>query len=449
MKTKQLACLLALLFPCFSYAQPYNDVAVIVNDNSQTSIDIGNYFQQARNIPSQHMIHINCTTNEVIDSAEFEAIRQQIEAYLVNNNLEDSINYLVTTKGVPLRVERDSCIFPDYSQCSSFDNELVLLLSGQTIPNNSYFGGDNYFSRATYDMYLVTRLDAYTKQQVFDLIDRSGPNTLVNQNSASFVFDLSNVNPSSQEYFLFEQTLLPISDSLNADGWNSTYEGTNTILYNEVDVLGFSSINGDTATNSLNYTWEDGSFAHLIYGPTATTFDVTQNPGIVVELGDLIEEGATAGCGYAYPTYFSVLLQNELFFPYYTDTAMGYNLAESMYMSIPYLSNKRILIGDPKTTIRIDNTAGEDPISIDSKIEVYPNPTNGLFTLQLQDIRSHEIQVVIYDQLGKIIYNDALQGGQISNIAHPVNLSGQSNGMYFIHILTEEGRAVKKLVLSN
>ena len=53
----------------------YNDVAVIVNDSSQTSINIGNYFQAHRNIPSQNIIHISCTTDEGIDSTTFQQIQ--------------------------------------------------------------------------------------------------------------------------------------------------------------------------------------------------------------------------------------------------------------------------------------------------------------------------------------------------------------------------------------
>ena len=48
-------------------AQPiidYNDVAVIINSNSQASIDIGTYFQQQRNIPTQNIIYISTTTDE-------------------------------------------------------------------------------------------------------------------------------------------------------------------------------------------------------------------------------------------------------------------------------------------------------------------------------------------------------------------------------------------------
>ena len=59
------------VFNAVSQTIYYDDVAVIINDNSPTSIDIGNYFQTARNIPNQNMIHVLAPVNEEITPAPF------------------------------------------------------------------------------------------------------------------------------------------------------------------------------------------------------------------------------------------------------------------------------------------------------------------------------------------------------------------------------------------
>jgi len=119
-------------------------------------------------------------------------MRTQIEDYLINNNLVTQINYLVTTKGCPLRIIRDET---GTQTCSaSVESELTLLI-GQykgMIGNcgwvdNPYLSETNNFSFSDYQIFLVTRLDAYTKEEVFNLIDRSGPNTYVNKDSVLFV----------------------------------------------------------------------------------------------------------------------------------------------------------------------------------------------------------------------------------------------------------------------
>ena len=160
---------LLLSFSFFSRAQTvsYTDVAVIINDNSQISIDIGNYFQSARNIPSQNMIHVLSPTTENINSLEFEQMRAQIESHLVSNGIADSINYLVTTKGVPLKVNGGCVLDPSSnSSCASVDSELALILgplsnsiglSGQVV--NPVYADTSNFDRESAGIYLVTRLD--------------------------------------------------------------------------------------------------------------------------------------------------------------------------------------------------------------------------------------------------------------------------------------------------
>jgi len=154
------------IFSCFLFVSlngvcqitNYKDVAVIVNLNSEISQSIGNHFKTARNIPAQNMIYVDGPTNEIIDSVQFVQIKNQIENYLINNNLKDSINYFVTTKGVPLKVG-NNCVFdsdPEMS-CASFDSEIGLILgdyssfigkSGSI--QNPYYRNTAHFSRAIF-----------------------------------------------------------------------------------------------------------------------------------------------------------------------------------------------------------------------------------------------------------------------------------------------------------
>ena len=113
----------------FAQTTSYDDVGVIVNVNSPVSMQIASYFQQARNIPSQNMIYVSAPTTEVINDAEFTQLRAQIENYLVSQNLQDSLNYLVTTKGVPLKRNSIDCVVnAGNGDCGSVDAELSLIL---------------------------------------------------------------------------------------------------------------------------------------------------------------------------------------------------------------------------------------------------------------------------------------------------------------------------------
>ena len=105
----------------------YNDVAVVVNMHSSASQAIGSYFQMHRGIPATNMIYVYVDTTEEIDSTMFNVLRSQVEDQLILNNIRDSINYLVTTKGVPLKVNRGST-YSQSSPSSSVESELMLIL---------------------------------------------------------------------------------------------------------------------------------------------------------------------------------------------------------------------------------------------------------------------------------------------------------------------------------
>jgi uncharacterized repeat protein (TIGR03803 family) len=86
---------------------------------------------------------------------------------------------------------------------------------------------------------------------------------------------------------------------------------------------------------------------------------------------------------------------------------------------------------DTNSTTSINNLT---PAS--ASINVYPNPSNGIFKL---GIRNYELgmncQVEIYNVLGEKVYSQF-------NIQHPtfnIDLSGQANGVYFYRVLTENG----------
>lgn len=95
------------IFPSISQAGyfDYSDVLVVINDNSATSTTIGNYYVTSRGIASTSVIHINTVTTEAVSRTEFtNNIRTPIENFITSRGITTSTNYIVTTKGVPLRL---------------------------------------------------------------------------------------------------------------------------------------------------------------------------------------------------------------------------------------------------------------------------------------------------------------------------------------------------------
>lgn len=80
----------------------------------------------------------------------------------------------------------------------------------------------------------------------------------------------------------------------------------------------------------------------------------------------------------------------------------------------------------------------------ENSVNVYPNPTNGLVTIQLNDEYSKNFSIEIYDALGrKIIYHVSESAND-----YTADLSSYPEGLYIIRINTGDRTINKKLLLS-
>lgn len=76
---------------------------------------------------------------------------------------------------------------------------------------------------------------------------------------------------------------------------------------------------------------------------------------------------------------------------------------------------------------------------ISKSLEIFPNPTDGTFTL----IPSGEISTIyIYDVLGNTVYNQKLQGKT------EIDLSDKPKGLYFIKAVSQDGKTEMKKVIT-
>lgn len=435
-------------------AQPnvnYNDLAVIVNDNSPASVEIANYFKVKRNIPNQNIIHISCTAAEEIDSSTFSQIKIQIENGLSYLSNLSEINYIVTTKGVPLKVLNGDITTPaGLAKSASFDSELTLVLgnnvssiSGSMNVANPFVNAAGHFSRSQYGFFIVTRLDGYTSNDVFTLIDKSGPNTMVNKQVSKIIFNYANVS-NQAEKDLFYNSMQPAHSSLLAAGWNSIMDTSNILSQFENSVLGYTGIYHSVNNQQPNFMWVNGAVGEISTGSSGTTFDASLAPTDKFTLADLVSEGISGAHGYAYTVFFSFCLNPLPFYTAYTDTANNYNLGESYYKTMFRLSTQDIIIGDPKTSILIDNTVGLTQHDVHKSVEIYPNPANDFMTISSTvKLKSY----TIYDASGNVIASNNITNLNTNN---QLSLAELASGLYLIAFVDVDGnRFNKRIVKSN
>lgn len=83
----------------------------------------------------------------------------------------------------------------------------------------------------------------------------------------------------------------------------------------------------------------------------------------------------------------------------------------------------------------VNNSLGIQRMPTDiSKLAIYPNPSKGQFTIQ-SSVSSGQVLIEIYNVLGEKLYSQI----NIQNPTVNIDLSSQSNGVYFYRIITQDG----------
>jgi hypothetical protein len=76
---------------------------------------------------------------------------------------------------------------------------------------------------------------------------------------------------------------------------------------------------------------------------------------------------------------------------------------------------------------------------------VYPNPSTGLFHFKVENLKDRNIQVQVYDLMGKQVYQHQYTASSSSFTAH-IDLSAHVSGIYFLKVKSKEIDLTKKIV---
>ena len=81
------------------------EIAVVAMRDSRQSVELAEYYVDARGIPADQICLINCTPGETVSREEWESkVRPQILGWILDNQLETKLRCLVTVWDVPLRI---------------------------------------------------------------------------------------------------------------------------------------------------------------------------------------------------------------------------------------------------------------------------------------------------------------------------------------------------------
>ena len=249
----------------------YSDVAVVINNQSTESRIIGTAFALARNISPERVFLLtneSTPTGETINSNQFtDYFSNPISQMISERNLTD-LNVLVTTKGVPLRVNGGT------NSRASFDSELALIngpyassiFADWNVNSNYGLAAGNEmkaFDRSEQGYYLVTRLTGYDVETALGLITKT--NNSFGQHGLS-VLDLA-TNRNGSGYKWWNDLLYTTNETLTNMGFPVHFNQNSTYVTNMENVsmyAAWGSNDGSWGNNQLansGYDTSDGSWS--------------------------------------------------------------------------------------------------------------------------------------------------------------------------------------------
>ena len=350
-------CVFLLGFSQTSYALQPEEIAIVINQNSNNSLSLARYYQKKRNIPKQNLIILETPLSEGISRDDYNStIALPVKTWLAH---QPAIRCLVLMYGLPLRINappepetsKDNAENQAQDTVASVDSELSLVKI-DTYPlhgwlPNPYFPGFAP-SVTTYDeenTILVSRLDGSNPAIVRRIIDDafaaeqdrlSGiayfdarwPAPKENQELRDYKFYDRSIHRAAQ----ITRKFLPVE----LDEKNSLFAPSScpaAALY-----CGWYSL----AHYIDSFTWKRGAIGYHIASAECTTLKKKDS---LVWCKLMLEKGAAVTIGPVGEPYVQAFPIPDIFFLLILEGRTS--LVEAYYKSTPFLSWKMILVGDP------------------------------------------------------------------------------------------------------
>jgi uncharacterized protein (TIGR03790 family) len=298
-------------------------------------------------------------------------IRANLETFLDDSGLKNTIKYIVLCKGVPLKINRASGMDE-----ASVDAELCLLFEtynydGRTInpfraevtPVTQAFVPFTYIYSGITISYLVARLDAYTVDEVKLIIDRAKAapgNTdgwIILDDESGKNYDMMCRPIAQMARDSAQEVLTDYGANLFADNTNSfvnrTFIADDNISQNIVGFCGHgvhaAEDPGDQyILTGLDFGYRPGAMFMSYESFNGYSFAGPSSRAGQGLIADFLRMGGTCGIGNVWEPYSDACGDESVMFVQYLD---GDNAIEAMYRGLRYISWCEVVVGDPLCTI--------------------------------------------------------------------------------------------------
>jgi hypothetical protein len=185
------------------------------------------------------------------------------------------------------------------------------------------------------------------------------------------------------------------------------------------------TINGGTTWTTVTPTGYYVTYPHIdnVPGTASMWVDVSAGPGIGSSYSNNdcssflnIDTG-------------SVQYTTVTFYDLNTGWAGGFNVSASD--GGIYKWNSSVIVGK------------DDPAEIPESIDIYPNPSNGTFTINLSHLNTATANIEVYNLLGELVFSEQAQ--PLAVPIHRVDLNTIQNGIYMVNIKADNTYVTQKI----
>ena len=258
----------------------------------------------------------------------------------------------------------------------------------------------------------------------------------------------SNVGGGNSIAYPFNVGAVSITSSGSGDQYYYFYydmEFMSYATYNKVTICdGDSVIVGNNTYHTAGNYWNTFSSANNCDSVVFTDLSFYQSPSLDISsnpnpaeicLGDTITlEGSTGFDQYYWISENAVIGQNQ---------QIELSPSQDFWYLLKAIDSNGC-VSSEEIMVYVDTCATSIDGKLITNIFVYPNPSSGLFTLELNNIIEKNTILKIVNSVGEVICTEKVEIGERTK---NINISKYSKGIYFIEIETKNRIINKKLIL--
>lgn len=400
-KTGQLLIFFILIYPQYAFGLLPNEVVVVANSSFNEGVVLARRYMHARNVPKENLFQVNLGRAESIGRGDYDnRLVRPLRAFLANHPNGSRVRSLLLLYGMPLKVDAPPQTKPQKEKLALLNQTIIDLRlelskimyeSGKTeeILNQHLAKArlekrklEPAFRRASLDSELMLvladdySLDGWQQNPFFlgfkgreEMIDKDkilmvsrldgpDPDTVVRILADTFAAEEKGLR--GKAYFdarwSADDTSRPVGYAFYDDAIHQAARLVKKVrqipvVLDQKEELFKPNCCPDAALYCGWYSlakyvpafkWARGAVGYHIASAECTTL---RKAGSQVWCKRMIEEGVAATIGPVEEPYVQAFPLPSLFFPYLVEGKL--TLAECYLLSLPHLSWKMVLIGDP------------------------------------------------------------------------------------------------------